>query len=265
MTTPTHRFEPSVALSMVQAFHRELEVNALLERIHAQAMTLSPATHLTYTNIDSAIEFAVGEPATHSVSYNLLLGTAGINGGEVKLTAPRRFSTGDLETLEELLRLVAPALANALIVHGLTTKDRARKAKKAKPNQEDALILIRLSGIDTVRTAHGTLVAQQLTEKLQKQLGEKLQEADGIFQIDDDHLAVFLPRTTKNGAQRVAAKVESLVNTLNFAEAHVREHVSATIGISTTNGANSAEAVLSEARSVLSEAAEHQTRNILVH
>lgn len=265
MTSITRRFEPSVALSMVQAFHRELEVNALLERIYNQAMTLSPATHLAYTNTDSGIDFSVGEPATHSVSYNLQLGTAGINGGEVKLTAPRRFSTGDLETLEELLRLVAPALANALIVHGLTVKDRARKAKKAKTNQEDALILVRLSGIDTVRDAHGTLAAQQLTDQLQKQLAEKLREADGIFQIDDDHLAVLLPRTTKAGAQRVATKVESLVNTLSFTDARFREHLTATIGISTTTGANSAEAVLSEARSALTEAAEHQTRNILVH
>ncbi|MBM4203288.1 MAG: diguanylate cyclase [Gammaproteobacteria bacterium] len=265
MTTVTKRFEPGVALTMVQAFHRELEVNALLERIFNQAVTLSPATHLGYTNTDSGIDFSVGEPGQHSVNYNLQLGTAGINGGEVKLTAPRRFSTGDLETLEELLHLVAPALANALIVHGLTTKDRSRKVKKAKPNQEDALILVRLSGIDMVRASHGTAVAQQLTDKLQQQLAEKLREADGVFQIDDDHLAVLLPRTTKAGAQRVASKVETLVNSLDFAEAHVREHVSATIGISTTNGANSAEAVLSEARSALSEAAEHQTRNILVH
>lgn len=265
MTTTTRRFEPSVALTMVQSFHRELEVHALLERIFSQAMTLSPATHLAYTNSESAIEFSTGEPGQHSVSYNLQLGTGGISGGEVKLTAPRRFSTGDLETLEELLRLVAPALANALIVHGLTARERARKAKKAKPNQEDALILVRLSGIDTVRAAHGSQVAQQLTDSLQKQLGEKLREADGIFQIDDDHLAVLLPRTTREGAQRVAGKVETLVNTLNFAEAHVREHLTATIGISSTNGANSAEAVLSDARSALSEATEHQSRNILVH
>ena len=160
---------------------------------------------------------------------------------------------------------IMTALANALVVHELTAKERNKKAKKAKANQEDALILIRLTGIEMIRTAHGSATSQAMTDQLQKHLGNKLREADGIFQIDDDHLAVLLPRTTKEGAQRVANKVEVLVNSMPFDNPSLREHLSATIGISTTNGASSAEAVLKEARSALSEATEHQSRNLLIH
>ena len=263
--TSTQRFEPAAALSLVQSFHKELEIGPLLDRVFNQAMALSPATQLAYVNTDHEIDFTTGESGPHSISYHLQLGTSGISGGEVRLTASRRFSSADLETLEELLRLAAPALANALVVHELTAKERSKKAKKAKANQEDALILVRLSGIDTVRLEHGTVTAQALTEQLQKQLATRLREADGIFQIDDDHLAVLLPRTTREGAQRVAAKVETLVNSLQFADPSLREHLSATIGISTTQGASSAEAVLKEARSALSEANEHQTKNLLIH
>jgi diguanylate cyclase (GGDEF)-like protein len=264
MSTP-RRFEADTALTMVQSFHRELEIAPLLDRMFEQAMALSPATHLAYQNTDHNVDFTTGEPGQHSISYNLQLGTTGISGGEVKLTAPRRFSTGDLETLEELLRLAAPALANALVVHELTAKERNKKTKKTKANQEDALILIRLTGIEMIRTAHGSATSQAMTDQLQKHLGNKLREADGIFQIDDDHLAVLLPRTTKEGAQRVANKVEVLVNSMPFDNPSLREHLSATIGISTTNGASSAEAVLKEARSALSEATEHQSRNLLIH
>ena len=55
------------------------------------------------------------------------------------------------------------------------------------------------------------------------------------------------------------------MNSMPFDNPPLREHLSATIGISTTNGASSAEAVLREARSALCEATEHQSRNLLIH
>ncbi|MEZ5598682.1 MAG: hypothetical protein R3E84_20310 [Pseudomonadales bacterium] len=55
-----------------------------------------------------------------------------------------------------------------------------------------------------------------------------------------------------------------MVNAFSFAEPEYRQHLTATIGISTTNGANSAEAVLKEAPAP-TEASQQQSRNILVH
>ena len=55
------------------------------------------------------------------------------------------------------------------------------------------------------------------------------------------------------------------MGTLTFADPEVQSQLSVSIGISTTNGAASAEAVLADARTALSEAVEHDTRNIMIH
>ncbi len=258
-------FDAEVALGLVQSFHKELEIESLIERLYTQATALSPACHLSYSHDAANVDTQFGEPGLHSVSYNLQFGTDGDKGGQVKLTSRHRFSSEDLQTLEDLLTLAAPALTNALTVHNLkqgkTTTSDSQKAQ----TYEDALILIRLAGLDIVRLEHGEEVASTLTEKLRSQLLSGLREADGVFQIDDDHLAVLLPRTTHEGAERVAAKVEVLVNTLNYAEPEVQAQLKVSIGISTTNGAESAEAVLADARVALSQAVEHDTKNILVH
>ncbi|MEZ5598683.1 MAG: hypothetical protein R3E84_20315 [Pseudomonadales bacterium] len=104
-----HRFEPEIALAMV-AFHRELEFAPLLESIFSQAALLTPASFLKYANKESDVEFHTGEEGQHTVNYSLQLGTSGVDGGEVKFSAPRRFSQGDLDMLEGLLRLAAPPL-----------------------------------------------------------------------------------------------------------------------------------------------------------
>ena len=259
-------FDPEVALSLVQSFHKELDVHALVERIYAQASALSPACHLSYRHEGMSVDVAHGEPGLHSVSYNLQFGSEGDQGGEVRITSRHRFSSDDLRILEDLLTLAAPALTNALTVLGLKKGGASGgKAAKKAQNAEDALVLLRLGGLDLVRKQYGDTVTNSLTEKLRGQLLEGLREADGVFQIDETHLAVLLPRTTRQGAERVAAKVEVLVGTLTFADPEVQSQLSVSIGISTTNGAASAEAVLADARTALSEAVEHDTRNIMIH
>ena len=262
-------FDAEVALNLVQSFHKELDVRSLIERIYTQAAALTPACHLSYKHDAAKIDEQHGDAGLHSVSYNLQFGQDGNQGGEVKLTSRHRFSSDDLQTLEDLLTLAAPALTNALTVHALQdpsagTAAAGGEAKKSNTH-EDALVLIRLSGLSDVRAGYGEEVASNLIEKLRSQLLSGLREADGVFQIDDDHLAVLLPRTSRDGAERVAAKVEVLVGTLNYAEPEVQSQLTVSIGISTTSGAASAEAVLADARSALSEAVEQDSRNILVH
>ncbi len=260
-------FEPDVALSLVQSFHKELEVRGLIERIYSQAMGLSPTCHLHYKHDEADIEVQYGEPGLHSISYNLQFGTDGDKGGEIKLTSRHRFSSEDLQILEDLLTLAAPALTNALAVHALRNGGgvAAEEEKKSSANAEDALVLIRIGGLDTVRSQYSQETAANLIEKLRSQLLSGLREADGVFQIDDDHLAVLLPRTSRGGAERVAAKVEVLVNTLNYAEPEIQSQLAVSIGISTTTGAASAEAVLADAKMALSEAVEQDAKSILVH
>ena len=265
-------FDAEVALSLVQTFHKELDVRSLIERIYTQAAALTPACHLSYKHDSAKIDEQHGDAGLHSVSYNLQFGQDGNQGGEVKLTSRHRFSSDDLQTLEDLLTLAAPALTNALTVHalkdpstGAVTAGGEAKKSNSSNSPEDALVLIRLSGLSAVRSGYGEEVASNLIEKLRSQLLSGLREADGVFQIDDDHLAVLLPRTSRDGAERVAAKVEVLVGTLSYAEPEVQSQLTVSIGISTTSGAASAEAVLADARSALSEAVEQDTRNILVH
>ena len=269
-------FDHGVAFNLVQAFHRHLDLADLLQAFFAQAHTLLGCSGICYRNPSDDIDSHLGERAAHTASYNLTYQDANL--GELVFFFRSRVTEDTLSTAEDLTSLIMSPIQNALLHRRALraaeqlaprpkppAKAKPLSNKKKKKYDDDTLVLISLDGFKTIRSRDGAEWAQALIHTMQDQIREGLREADGVFQIDETHLAVLLPRTTRQGAERVAAKVEVLVGTLTFADPEVQSQLSVSIGISTTNGAASAEAVLADARTALSEAVEHDTRNIMIH
>ena len=93
-----------------------------------------------------------------------------------------------------------------------------------------------------------------LLQSVQNQISAGLRDADAVFQIDDETLAVVLPQTSCAQARDVAAKLRILIASLHLKDGSVTQQLTACMGIAGTREATHAETVLAAARAALAAA-----------
>jgi GGDEF domain-containing protein len=293
MTSITHLRQPQSlrhidhmsALSLVQAVHRQLEPEALLQVLWSHAASLTHATGMRYTHAlhDLTVTFGDGR---HSASYTL--SHEGDDLGELELRFQRRVDEQLLGAAEDLLTLTVPALRNSLTHYAacrrlaLLEQERSStptavrtlplasaRAAVAAPREsavanswDDALVLVSLDGYDDIRTAHGEPWAQTLIQSIQAQIHEGLRDADNVFQIDEGLLAVLLPRTSEDAAIDVAGKIRVLIAGLHLRDGRITTQLTACMGVVGARNAHTPEDVLDQARAALSAAQQEGTSTI---
>ena len=256
-------FDHTVALNLVQAFHRHLDLGELLSMFFSQAEAILQAAGMRYRNDDDGIDVEFGERGRHTTSYNLTYQDDDL--GEIVFSFERRVTEDTLATAEDLIALAMSPIKNALlyrrarlaadsVVKDITSGSQTRPAAVLKPGNDDALVLVGLDGITETRARDGAEWAQTLVQAMQAQIREGLREADGVFQIDDELLAVLLPRTNADAALDVAGKLRVLIAGLHLKDGSITTQLTACMGIAGTKDAKTAEEVLENARTALDEA-----------
>ncbi|MEZ5557146.1 MAG: diguanylate cyclase [Pseudomonadales bacterium] len=258
-------FDSTVALSLVQAFHRHLDLERLLQIFWGQASALVQATGLRYRNPELGLEFDLGTTGRHTASYNLTYQEQRL--GELLFRFQRRVDEDTLATAEDLIALVMPAIKNALAYYAACRQAQPRDpaarpggadlpvaAAAEPPPNDDTLLLVGLDGFNDIRRQDGEAWAQTLISTVQEQLRDGLRDADSVFQIDEGVLAVLLPRTSEAAALDVAAKVRILIGGLHLKNGSLSNQLTACMGIASAGRGNDAAAVLRHARRALDEA-----------
>ncbi len=256
-------FDKSVALNLVQAFHRELDLGRLLELLYSQAQAVVRAVGLHYRNReveDDVIDLLVADRGRHTASYNLTYAEEKL--GELIVHFDTRVTEETLETTEDLIALVMSPIRNALrhrsaLLSHPTPQvfaDIDAPGAALTPGSDDCLILLKLDGLGQVRQRDGDAWAQTLLQSAHNQIREGLRGADGVFQIDGDTLAIVLPHTPSEPALDVAAKIRILISSLHLKDGVVTQQLTACMGIASTRHASSASEVLDQAREALDDA-----------
>ena len=266
-------FDHGVAFNLVQAFHRHLDLADLLQAFFAQAHTLLGCSGICYRNPSDDIDSHLGERAAHTASYNLTYQDANL--GELVFFFRSRVTEDTLSTAEDLTSLIMSPIQNALLHRRALraaeqlaprpkppAKAKPLSNKKKKKYDDDTLVLISLDGFKTIRSRDGAEWAQALIHTMQDQIREGLREADGVFQIDDELLAVLLPRTSGKAALEVAKKVRVLIAGLHLRDGEVSSQLTACMGIAGTREAGNADEVLRQARLALQAAKREGTNSI---
>lgn len=269
--------EHGAALTLVQAMHRHLRPEVMLEELWRQAAALTGATGLHYCHGGHGLDVQFGHGA-HSASYTLT--HQGSELGELTLRFQRRLDDAVLATAEDLLALTMPALRNALAYHQaceraayadnvavLAAKPPSRPvnanpagtagpAAMSVPGNaaDDALVLVSLDGFAEIRGRHGDTWAQTLIHTISQQIDEGLRDADSVFQIDEGLLAVLLPRTNETAALDVAAKIRILIAGLHLRDGNLSSQLTACMGVAGARDALAPEDVLERARAALARA-----------
>ncbi len=248
-------FDHTVALNLVQAFHRHLDLGALLELFFSQASAVLQVVGMRYRNPAEGVDVELGKPGRHTASYNLTYQNDTL--GELIFSFDNRVTEDTLATAEDLLALVMSPVKNALAYRSAClarSSGDSTPEVRLKLGSEDALLLVSLDGFDQTARRDGGEWAQALVHAMQLQIRDGLREGDGVYQIDDSTLAVLLPRTPEARALEVARKIRVLIAGLHLKDGSITTQLTACIGIATTNRAGTAEDVLAHARDALGRA-----------
>ena len=197
-------FDDRTALHLTQAFGQEADLEPLLVLLFKQMQALGNATGLQYMYKPLRVDVTLGERATHSADYNLSFRDVQL--GKLLVYFGDRQSEHDLQTCEDLISMAFVSLRNAITVlelraqpEPLSTAEKqtlAAVAPLGKEEKSDALILLALDDYADVKSRDGEEWAQILMSSVHEQIREGLREADGVYHIGDDLIAVLLPNTT---------------------------------------------------------------------
>ena len=251
-------FDNAVALSLVQAFHRHLDIESLLKVFYSQATATLQLVGMRFKDPDGVYSFEYGESGPHTTSYNLTYQDTKL--GEIVFHFPRRASEDTLATAEDLAALVMSPINNALIyararrtppVRPKLTDASEGQVPPIAPGNDDSLLLLGLDGFTEIQDRDGPQWAQALVSSMQSQINDGLREADSVYQIDGGLIAVLLPKTSVARAVEVSKKVRVLVAGLHLKDGIESTQLTACMGIAGTKHAQTAEEVFSNAKDAL--------------
>ncbi|MDH3643156.1 MAG: diguanylate cyclase [Gammaproteobacteria bacterium] len=271
-------FEHSVALNLVQAFHRHLDLGDLLSLFYSQSAAILQAVGMRYRNAEDGVDVEFGSTGRHTTSYNLTYQDDDL--GEIVFSFERRVTEDTLTTAEDLIALAMSPVKNALlyrraclaaesVVTDLNArpepKPQTKPAAMVRPGHDDSLVLVGIDGIAETRARDGAEWSQTLVQAVQAQIREGLREADGVYQIDDELLAVLLPHTNAERAPDVASKLRVLIAGLHLKDGAITTQLTACMGVAGTKAASTAEEVLDNARAALKRAQAEGANSVSFH
>ncbi|MEM7080662.1 MAG: diguanylate cyclase [Pseudomonadota bacterium] len=118
----------------------------------------------------------------------------------------------------------------------------------------DALLLVRLDQFHDLAAQSGEEWAHSVMCALHDQLRLALTDADGIFHVADDELAILLGDVDPAAVRRIAERARVLVTSLHLSSATTNEQLTACIGASFADPQHGPEAVMRHARDALDDA-----------
>jgi diguanylate cyclase (GGDEF)-like protein len=273
----TH-FDAEAALHLVQAFHRELDLERFLGTLFSQMNVLTDARGIRFEYRDLGIDVLVGQRERHTAEYNLTYSDDDL--GTLTLFFARRAQEQDIQTVEDLLALVVTAIRNCLTVVALQNETKPHQAaapetstpssNQSAPNQSasseedqqslredrksDALILIALDDYDAIKSRDGEAWANTIMSSMHSEILSGLRTSDGVYQISEALVAVLLPNTTLTTAEEVATKIRGLIAGLHLNSENQDQRLTACMGITNAEHAVTADDVMTNARSALTKA-----------
>ncbi len=270
MASAVH-FDDRTALHLTQAFNQETDLPALLALLFSQLQALCGAHGVTYDNAALELECRLGRTAHHNAEYNLEYGKDQL--GSLTIFYPRRQTEPELQTGEDLVALMFTALRNAVTLLQARQAEPAPQTIPATPDidelsreeKADTLVLMALDGYSQLVKQSGDEWAQILMTSVHTHVKEGLRQADGVYQISDELIAILLPNTTLTQANQVAEKVRILVASLHLTGASTEEQLSACMGIADAKLAKTAEDVMAHAKIALAQAKRDGRSTICVY
>lgn len=162
-------------------------------------------------------------------------------------------------TLPAIMHLAEVPLQKALAK--LARHDRLNAAERAQLRSQeptayarDALLLVGLDQYQELASDTGEAWAHSIMCTLHEQLRLALPEADGVFHVGDDELAVLLGNVAPSTVNAIAERARILVSSLHLCNDNGDAQLTACIGASVAGQGGTPQGVLAQARKALQRA-----------
>lgn len=155
-------------------------------------------------------------------------------------------------------------LTGALNRHGFVKKIEDFMKKRASTDNQNPVSFFALD-VDLfkkVNDEHGHLAGDDALVLIAKAIKDNVRQNDVIGRMGGEEFGVFLPNTNSREAVRIAKRVKEAIAKLHFKPRGVRQNLSVSIGVNTTNGATSLSEIYGLADAKLYEAKTSGRNNV---
>jgi len=277
-------FDDRTALALSQAFGQEQTLEPLLALMQAQLGALCGAVGLTYVYTPANVDMRLGEQTQHDNEFKLTFGDVAL--GVLTLHYPGPCPAEVTATAEDVVALAFTAIRNAVTQLQLRElhRDGADKLSQAertalsqsshgaRSTKTDTLILVALDNLTQIEKDDGAEWAQVVMSSTHEQIQEGLRQADGVYHVGEDLIAILLPNTSEQQALDVAKKIRRLIASLHLRGNAIDMQLTASMGVANAQHENTtaskttltAEDIMSRARRALAQAQREGPNQICV-
>lgn len=261
------------------SLQNSLDIKDTLTSFYKLLQKAVPIAGMDYQFSQKNIRHAFGAQRTHKIRYNLKAGEIAI--GEIVFSRGKRFSVGEITTVESLLGVLVLPLRNALMYRDALENslrdpltgigNRAalelvlqREHSLTKRNNQPLTIIIGdLDHFKRVNDNHGHAVGDQLLKQTANIMQAALRQSDQVFRFGGEEFVIVLGGTHHQHGLYVAERIRQQLAATPMLSNSDALHVTISLGVSSCRDADSREDLLERADQALYRA-KSQGRNRVV-
>jgi diguanylate cyclase (GGDEF)-like protein len=266
-------------LRLTNQLQTSLELEEILHHFGAELASCAAHDCLAYNSdnynqqhsqVRTALEFTLGKPARHRLSYQLTLN--GETLGTLIISRKYKFTTAEIQEVENLICALLYPIRNALLyrkaIHAahkdaLTgTSNRAafdevmnREVELAhRHGRPLGMIVIDIDHFKHINDTFGHTTGDSLLKALAHSANSTIRLSDQIFRYGGEEFVVLLPETDIKGVKRLAERIRKNIAVLECVYDNHPIKMTASFGIATLKSGENEKSFFSRADKALYQA-----------
>ncbi len=247
-----------------------LDVSEIIKILHDSMVAMLYVEHTAYHNSASELDIQYGQMARHNCNYSLTIGGETI--GRLVFARSKRFSSTDLEQIENLLCLLVYPLRNALMYQQalqMAMKDPltgtlnrsamdmmlTKEVELAnRHNTPMSLIVLDIDHFKRINDDYGHSTGDSALKALASRIRQCVRATDSIFRYGGEEFVIMLSNTDQAGAQLLAERIRQSVEEMLYVSDRASLNMTISLGIASLEKDENAESIFDRADHALYEA-----------
>ncbi len=233
---------------LISALQSTLDVELLLEIFSNELSSILGPHSLRLRHDEQDIDFVLGRPSSHQVSYRLILLDQYL--GKMTIYRKRAFTEDEILRFESMLTTFAYPLRNALLYKtavntALTdpltgarnrlamAETLTREMSLARRNKSElAILMLDADFFKRINDKYGHIAGDSVLKGLVECISECVRGSDMVFRYGGEEFTVILQNTDMEGAMLLAERIRELIENHVFIHKQSQLKVTASIGVS---------------------------------
>ncbi len=257
-------------IKLAGLLHSSLELKTVLEYFLEAAKLKVNFQSAHYQNEELRTELLFNEAQKHSCSYNLTIEEQSL--GEITFTAKKRFTTANLEKIENLLCHLIHPLRNSILYQkalkaahndaltGLKNRGALDKVLKRevdisiRHNIPLSLIVLDIDYFKSINDQYGHAAGDKVLQNLSRCIENEIRGCDILFRYGGEEFVIVLTNTDLKGAELLSERIRHRVINEKFLINNNNITVRVSLGVAEIDNNDDAEELFTKTDTALYEA-----------